>query len=122
MEKSSFAPIGEGILRSSILTVALMVVYAIIMSFTDLSDKSNSIFYTIVSIFSIMYGTIYAVKKIEKKGWLVGIIVAAIYMIIIYILSLIAGNSAGIYYVRIIRFVMAILVGILSGMIGVNIY
>ncbi|CDI50376.1 TIGR04086 family membrane protein [Clostridium tetani] len=121
MEKSSFAPIGEGILRSSILTVALMVIYAIIMSFTDLSDKFNSIFYIIVSILSIMYGTIYAVKKIEKRGWLVGIIVATIYMIIIYMLSLIAGNTPGIYYVRIIRFLMAILVGILSGMIGVNI-
>lgn len=121
MEKDSFVPIGEGVLRSSILTVALMVIYAIIMSFTDLSDKCNSIFYTVVSIFSVMYGTIYAVKKIKKRGWLVGTIVATIYMIIIYILSIIAGNTPGIYQVRIVRFIMAILVGILSGMIGVNI-
>jgi len=121
LEKSSFIPIGEGILRSSVLTVALMVIYAIIMSFTDLSDKCNSIFYTIVSILSIMYGTIYAVKKINKKGWLIGLIIATIYMIILYVLSIIAGNTPGIYYVRIVRVVMAMLVGILSGMIGVNV-
>ncbi|WP_125152689.1 TIGR04086 family membrane protein [Clostridium rectalis] len=120
MEKSSFLDIGDGVLRSTIITVVLMIIYAVIMSFIDLTERTNSIFYLVTSIISIMYGSIYAVKRINKKGWLVGVIVAAIYMVIIYIVSIIAGNSAAIESTQITRFLLALAVGLLSGMIGVN--
>ncbi|KAJ53679.1 putative membrane protein (TIGR04086 family) [Clostridium tetanomorphum] len=121
MEKTNFLPIGDGVLRSTIVTVIFMMVYAIIMSFVDISEKTNSIFYLVTTMLSIMYGTIYAVRKINRRGWLIGIIVAILYMLIIYIVSMIAGNTGGIGYKGIIRFILALAVGALSGMLGINI-
>lgn len=120
MGKSTFLPLGDGLLRSTILTVALMVVYAVIMTFSELSPEVNSLFFLATTILSIMYGTIYSVRKINKKGWLIGIILAALYMLIIYVLSIIAGNSPIIEVTRLIRFLLALGVGALSGMLGIN--
>lgn len=121
MEKNSFVPIGDGVLRSTILTVILMIVYAIVMSYIDVTDKTNSIFYLVTSIVSIMYGTLYAVHKINQKGWIVGMTVSLIYIIIIYVVSMIAGNSIALGTTEIFKFLLALAVGALSGMIGVNI-
>ncbi|MEW9095131.1 MAG: TIGR04086 family membrane protein [Clostridiaceae bacterium] len=121
MEKSSFLPIGDGILRSTILTVIFMLIYAVIMTFVDLSDKTNSVFYLVTTILSIMYGTVYAVRKINKKGWLTGIVIATLYMLIIYFVSIIAGNNLTLDNRMMIRFLLALGVGALSGMLGINI-
>ncbi|WP_315117606.1 TIGR04086 family membrane protein [uncultured Clostridium sp.] len=121
MEKSSFLPIGDGILRSTILTVIFMLIYAIVMTFVDLTDKTNSVFYLITTILSIMYGTVYAVRKINKKGWLTGVIIATLYMLIIYVVSIIAGNNLAVDNRMIMRFLLALGVGALSGMLGINI-
>lgn len=121
MEKTNFLPIGYGVLRSTIITVIFMIVYAIIMSFVDIGEKTNAIFYLVTTVLSIMYGSIYAVRKINKKGWLTGLIVAMMYMLIIYVVSLIAGNSPNLEYRGIIRVLLALAVGALSGMLGINI-
>lgn len=122
MEKSNFLPIGDGVLRSTVITVIFMIVYAIIMSFVDIGEKINAIFYLVTTVLSIMYGSIYAVRKINKRGWLTGLMVAALYMLIIYIVSLIAGNSPGLEYRGMMRIALALAVGALSGMLGINIW
>ena len=58
MEKSNFLPIGDGVLRSTVITVIFMIVYAIIMSFVDIGEKINAIFYLVTTVLSIMYGSI----------------------------------------------------------------
>lgn len=121
MERSNLLPIGDGILRSTILTVVFMIIYAVLITVMDLSDKVNSIFYLVTTVLSIMYGSIYAVRKINKKGWLTGILVATFYMLIIYVVSLIAGNTPGLDNRAIMRFLLALAVGALSGMLGINI-
>lgn len=124
MEKNNstnYIPAAEGVLRGFIMTVILLLIFAVIMTFTEVSDKVSSMFYLITTLLSIMYGSIYAVKKIKRRGWLIGIIVAILYLLILYIVSIISGNSAVLGIDRIKRFGLALLVGVLSGMIGVNI-
>ncbi|WP_123054270.1 TIGR04086 family membrane protein [Clostridium sp. JN-1] len=124
MEKNnstSYVPAAEGVLRGFIMTVILLLIFAVIMTFTEVSDKVSSMFYLVTTLLSIMYGSIYAVKKIKKRGWLIGIMVAVLYLLVLYIVSIISGNSAVLGIDRIKRFGLALLVGILSGMIGVNI-
>jgi putative membrane protein (TIGR04086 family) len=120
LERNTYIHTGEGILRGVILTVILLLIYAVIMTFTEVSDGISSSFYLVTTLVSIMYGSIYAVKKINKRGWLIGIVVAIVYMLIIYIVSVISGNSAVIGVNRILRLLIAFTVGALSGMLGVN--
>lgn len=120
-DSTNYVPAAEGVLRGFIMTVILLLIFAVIMTFTEVSDKVSSIFYLVTTLLSIMYGSIYAVKKIKKRGWLIGIVVAILYLLILYIVSVISGNSAVLGADRIKRFGLALLVGSLSGMIGINI-
>lgn len=121
MEKyNEYIPAAEGVLRSFIITVLMLLIFAVIITFVEVDEYMSSIFYIVTTILSIMYGAIYASQKIRKKGWFIGIVVALLYVIILYVVSVISGNSAVIGYDGIKRFVLALLVGSISGMIGVN--
>ncbi|MCY6958582.1 TIGR04086 family membrane protein [Clostridium brassicae] len=120
-DNSSIMPIGEGIVRSFFLTLGLLLIYAVITSFTDTNAKFDSVYKVVITALGVMYGTMYAVKKINKKGWLVGLVVALIYMIIIYLVSVLNGRGFALTNFSILRIVLALGVGTLSGMLGVNI-
>lgn len=121
MEKNNgYLPAAEGVLRGVIITVVLLLIFAVVMTFTEVSEKASSTFYLVTTILSIMYGSIYAVRKIKRRGWLVGIIVTILYLLVLYIVSVISGNSSVIGADRIPRILLAVIVGALSGIIGIN--
>jgi putative membrane protein (TIGR04086 family) len=123
MDRKYFLPIAEGVLRGFILTLILILIYAAIMTFTDISSGVSSVFYMITTLISIMYGTVYAVRKVKKKGWVIGLIISITYMIILYLLYIISGKDSTLIYNQstLIRLALAVAVGILSGMLGINI-
>lgn len=122
MEKyNDYIPAAEGVLRSFIITVLMLLIFAVVMTFVEINEYISSVFYIVTTILSIMYGAIYASEKIKRKGWFVGIIVALLYVLILYGVSVVSGNSAVIGFDGVKRFVLALLVGSISGMIGVNI-
>ncbi|NMM61208.1 TIGR04086 family membrane protein [Clostridium sp. P21] len=116
----SYVVAAEGVLRGFIITVVLLLIFAVIMTFTEISETTSSIFYLVTTLLSIMYGTIYAVKKVQRRGFLIGIMVTVLYLMVIYVVSVISGNSAVIGYNRAARFSLALLVGALSGIIARN--
>lgn len=120
MERNKYILTFEGVLRAIILTTVLFLILASIMTFTEVNNSFTSVFYLLTTLVSIMYGVIYSTKKIQKRGWLVGLIIAVFYMAIIYIVSIISNNPPGLDSSRIIRILLALTVGILSGMLGIN--
>lgn len=121
MERSSnYLPAAEGVLRGFIITVVLLLIFAVIMTFTEVNESVSSLFYLITTLLSIMYGSIYAVRKIKRRGWFVGIVVALLYLLVLYIVSVASGNSSVIGTNRLMRFSLALVVGTLSGMLGIN--
>ena len=121
MNKKNSEFIVQGLLRAVIFTVIMLLMFAVILTFKDVGEKVSSIVYLLITILSIMYGTIYAVRKINKKGWLIGLIISIIYMIIIYIISIFSGNTLTFGADRFLRILLALILGVLSGMLGVNI-
>ncbi|WMJ81267.1 TIGR04086 family membrane protein [Clostridium sp. MB40-C1] len=119
-DNSNIMPIGEGVVRSFFLTLGLLLIYAVITSFIDTNAKFDSVYKVVITALGVMYGTMYAVKKINKRGWLVGLVVALIYMIIIYLVSVLNGRGFALTNFSILRIVLALGVGTLSGMLGVN--
>ncbi len=121
MEKrSNYLPAVEGVLRGFIITVILLLIFAVVMTFIDIGLTARYIFYVITNMLSIMYGVIYAVRRIGKRGWLVGIGVTLLYLFILYVVSVISGNSAAISSYGVKRLLLDIIVGALSGMIAIN--
>ena len=66
-----------------------------------------------------MYGCIYATRKINNKGWLVGTLVALLYMILLYIVAIVWGKD-GLAVKDMWRLLLALVTGALSGMLGIN--
>lgn len=110
----------QGIIRASIATVLCIIIYAVLISFVPLGDKVTSVFIVVTTLLSVMYGAIYATLKIGNKGWLVGLLVAFFYMLILYIVSIICGKGFAIDIKDFVRFSLALFVGTLSGMLGIN--
>ena len=118
--KKRYSYAGEGVFRAAILTLIVLVIYSIITSYLPASMKVTSVFYIVVTLVSVLYGSVFAAKKAGEKGWLMGILVAATYMLVLYLVKVFGGGSAVIGMREIIRTLLALGIGSLSGMLGIN--
>ncbi|SHH38779.1 TIGR04086 family membrane protein [Clostridium grantii] len=120
MKKRDFVYIVEGVLRGFFLTLLLILIYSLIGAYVDIDEKVTSAYIVIVTALSVMYGSIYGGRKIESKGWLTGICVAIMYMLAIYLVSIINGRGFEISSYGLLRLSLALAVGMFSGMLSVN--
>lgn len=120
MKKIKFSYVAHGVLRAFILTMISIIIYSLITSFLTPSEKVTSVFIVIITLLSIMYGSIYATLKMKSNGWIIGILVSTFYMIAIFIVSILCGKEFALGTKEILRFIIALIVGTLSGMIAVN--
>lgn len=119
-DKGLVIKVGKGVLRSTILTLLLIVILSIVMNSVELANPTISVVYLLITCISIIYGAIYAARRHNKKGWLTGLLVALFYMIVLYLISAIFFQDAAVDYKDLLRFLIAAFVGILSGMLGIN--
>lgn len=119
-KKIKYSCVGHGVLRAFILTMFALIVYSLLISVISVGPKVNSIFYIILTLISIIYGTICATIKAGSNGWLMGILVGLFYIVALFIVSILCGKEFAFGVKEITRVVMATLVGALSGMITVN--
>ncbi|WP_051931586.1 TIGR04086 family membrane protein [Clostridium sp. KNHs214] len=110
----------KGLIRACIVTLLGMIVFSIINFLFPASEGFRSIFILIITLISIMYGAVYASRKSRKNGWIIGIALAFMYMLIFYLISVVAGRETALAANDYIRIALALLVGTLSGMLGIN--
>ena len=119
--KIKYSCAAEGVFRAAILTLIMLVIYSIVTSYVPASLKVTSVFYIVITLLSVLYGSIFAAKKSGEKGWLMGLTVAATYMVVLYLVKVIGGGSAAIGMKEVVRTSLALGVGAFSGMLGINI-
>lgn len=120
-EDSNFVRIIKGSILSIILTIICLLVFSLILAYTNIPEKTMIPVITAVTAISILAGSIISVSKIEKKGIINGTLVGLIYILTIYIISSIAKGNFEITINSIILIASAIIAGMLGGIIGVNI-
>lgn len=120
-EDSNFVRIIKGSILSIILTIICLLIFSLILAYTNIPEKTMIPVITAVTAISILAGSIISVSKIEKKGIINGALVGLIYILTIYIISSIAKGKFGITINSIILIASAIIAGMLGGIIGVNI-
>ncbi|MCB2292316.1 TIGR04086 family membrane protein [Clostridium algoriphilum] len=118
--KLKYSCAGEGVFRAAILTLIILVIYSIITTYLPASMKVTSVFYIVITLVSVLYGSVFAAKKAGEKGWLMGIMVAVTYMLVLYLVKVFGGGSAVIGTREVIRMALALGIGGLSGMLGIN--
>lgn len=118
--KKKYSYAAEGVFRAAILTLIILVIYSIITTFLPASMKVTSVFYIVITLVSVLYGSVFAAKKAGEKGWLMGIMVAATYMLVLYLVKVVGGGSAAIGMREVVRAALALGIGAFSGMLGLN--
>jgi putative membrane protein (TIGR04086 family) len=121
LEKSSFIFIVEGIIRSFIATLILLLLISVVTTIISVPVGIQSTLLLITTVLSVMYGAIYSTRKIQKKGWIIGILIAFFYMLILFII-LLCKNGLDYFTIKhLFKLLLALMVGALSGMLGINI-
>lgn len=118
--ESKILILAKSIFLALIISLICIIIYAIVLSLTSVSDSTMSIITQAITMISIVAAAIYCSRKIKNKGWLYGMIVGIIFVLIIIPISMIWGQAPDFDKYFIAKMLMASLVGIIGGIIGVN--
>ena len=103
-----------------IISLVLLLIYATLLTTTDISETTMTPVVITISGISILIGSSISSLKIKKQGMLNGALVGMIYMLIIYLLSSILLEGFTIDVKSIMMIGVGIIAGMIGGIIGVN--
>jgi putative membrane protein (TIGR04086 family) len=112
--------VSKGVLIALIISAVLIIVYGLLLSFTSLSESSMPAVITAKSTVSIALSGIYVAVKVESRGWLNGALMGLIYMVVLFLISLLFKTGAAFDKFVLFRIFMGFVIGALSGIIGIN--
>ncbi len=111
----------KSILLAFALSLILLLIVTLLLTFTPLKEDTIPLLTTAIMIISIAGGSIYVAIKAGVKGWFNGGIVGILYFLILLFLNylFIKPFIFDIYTVG--KFFVSLVVGVIGGMIGVNV-
>lgn len=124
MEGNRFKHIGKymskALVLAYIITLVLVVVTALLLTYSSLKESTIPLINTIIIILSISIGSSYAAIKIGEKGWLSGCIFGILYFLGLLLLNkiFIKEYVLDIFYFS--RFFIFVITGIIGGILGIN--
>lgn len=118
--KSYFRSILKGVVGALIITILITSILSLIMTKVTFSEGVFNIIHVVISCVALVIGSIMGAKAHGSKGWLVGLGVGIIFYIALYIIGVICGAEAGLAMYDLIKFSLCVLIGTLSGMLGIN--
>ena len=115
-----FKTVLKGVVGAIAVVIILTSILSLVMSFVDINSSVLSIITVIITSVSLIFGTIFAAKLYGHKGWLVGLSVGVLFYISLYAIGVLFGAEATLGLYDLMKFSLCVVVGILSGMLGIN--
>ena len=119
-ENKTVIQILKGIGISLIITLVFLIIFALILTYTQVEEKTINPVIVVITALSILIGSSIVNIKIKKNGLINGAIIGGAYMLIIYLISSILNWKFGLNAQSIIMIVVGVIFGILGGILGVN--
>jgi len=117
---NSIIRIFKGSLFSIVTTLILLMIFAALLTYTNINENTMPTVVIIVTALSILIGSQIVTSKIKKNGIINGMLVGIIYILLLYIISSIVTKNFALNNYAIIMIVTSIITGGLGGIIGVN--
>jgi len=111
----------KGLLLSYIITFVLILMFSMLLTFSNLREGKTSLLNTLVMIISITSGGIYVAGKVKEKGWINGGVLGISYYFILILLNILLLRPIIIDMFSISKLIIAFTTGIIGGIIGINI-
>ena len=110
----------KGTIISFISTIVLLLIFSIILTYTNISESFIAPTIIVITAISIFIGSTISNSKIQKNGLVNGAIVGGMYLIIIYFFSSIINQKFALSMQSIIMIISGMICGMLGGILGVN--
>ena len=111
----------KGIIISLISTLVLILLYALLLTYTNISEDTIFPVVVVITGISILLGSSLSNIRIKKNGLLNGGIIGIAYILLLYLISSAFIGNFSVNINSIILIIASILTGMLGGIIGVNI-
>ena len=118
--KGTIKNVFKGIGISMIFTIICLFIFAILLTYTTISESTITPVIIIVTGVSILVGSSIGNSKIKKNGILNGALVGGGYILILYLLSSLLNVRFSLNMQSVIMIAIGVIFGILGGIIGVN--
>jgi putative membrane protein (TIGR04086 family) len=110
----------KGICISMGITIIMLFILSIILSFSDVKESVIMPTVIFISSFSILIGGFLIAKKIDEKGIIYGSALGLLYMLILYLISSIMNFNFSLTINAIVMIAVGVIGGAIGGILGVN--
>lgn len=107
----------KGIAISFILTLILLFLFAIVLTYTNVGESAIAPVIIVITVISILIGSSISTIKIRKNGIVNGGIIGLIYILIIYLISSIVQTGFALNMYSIIMVALSIVAGMIGGIV-----
>lgn len=112
--------IGKGLVISFLITLISVFIFAILLTYTDMSESVIPVVIIILSCISILIGSLISTVRIRKNGMINGGIIGSIYVTTLYVISSILNTGFNINIYTVLMLILGIVAGLIGGIIGIN--
>lgn len=110
----------KGSLISIIATIVLLMIFAAVLTYSNINENSMPTVIIVVTALCILIGSQITTSKIKRNGIVNGALVGAIYIFALYLISSIISKDFSLNIYSIIMMATSVLIGGIGGIIGVN--
>lgn len=117
---SAIMSLTKGAVFSYLLTAIVFIVYGILLTYTQTTEKNVQMVVMITTVISVLIGGFIASKGVNSKGLIFGMVVGVIYALIMIMISLCVLPDLKITSKMIMIIILSISAGGIGGIIGIN--
>lgn len=109
-----------GVLVGYIITLGFFIIYALVLTFTPLSELTLPTLTMLVTIVGVVISGALSTRNTKSKGWLNGGLAGILYVTIMLILGIFFIKELGPVSSWTIKYIWGVALGALGGIIGIN--
>ncbi|MDI3311198.1 MAG: TIGR04086 family membrane protein [Thermoanaerobacterium sp.] len=109
-----------GLLVSYIITLLFFIIYALVLTYTPLSELTLPTLTMLITIIGIVLAGAIAARNTKSKGWLNGGLAGLLYVLLMLFLGVYFVKEAGINAGVALKLIWGVVLGAIGGMIGIN--
>ena len=119
VKNNNLLSIGFGVMIGAIVTLVTLFLFSVIYTYVDIPEYYNAVFATISLIVGSFFGGMFAVSKINEKGYLYGSLVGIIVFLLVFLVSVFTSRNS-ISLTSLFHFLGSTISGCIDGIIRAN--
>ena len=110
----------KGTAISFLATIIALTIFAVLLTYTELSENTIKTVIITVTGISILVGSSIGTRKLRKNGLVTGGAIGVLYIVSIYLISSVMNSNFALGWISVIMIGVGVVGGVLGGIIGVN--